>query len=279
MFSRQLRIIRLTYNKAMSRIISFLALLVYLVFSACQTVPGNMDRSATQTHSDLRVTEFAISQLPVAESDELEAVLDAVRKDARFQYDRGAARVNQIPYCTGGEIQGMCVTLDLDELIAVEAYDQAGNGQVTVTRNGAEIYTIPVGDASPITALRGLWAWEESWVLETVLIHNSQDGNAISSETIGQITQDGMLLNDRYGYDEAYEFQLLDGKPFYLFRRGTSIDASFNGVEYPLGYTEIIHYGCCSASMLNPLHYTDHLDFFARKGERWYTVEIGIIKS
>ena len=146
------------------------------------------------------------------------------------------------------------------------------------TRNGSEIYTISVGTASPLTNLRELWTYNDHWVIEIVRVNIEQDGNQSTFETIGQIIQDGELLNDRYGYDESYEYQFLDGRPFFLFRRGTRIDANYNGVEVPLGYNQVIHYGCCSESTLNLVKYEDHLDFFARKGEGWYYVEISSIK-
>lgn len=252
----------------------FLVLFATLWISACSSNPGTASTPAASA-SQLIIADYPLEKIPDPESPDLETVLDAVRLDPRFQHEEEVSRVVEIPFCTVAEHQGICIMLGSDRLFAVEEYDSAGNGKVTVTRNGSEIYSLPVGKASPLTNLRGLWAYGGHWVLETVRVNSRQDGNQVPLETIGQITRDGLLLNDINAYDEAYEFQILDGRPFYLFRRGTNIDASFDGNEVPLGYTQIIHYGCCSESNLNPVHHLTYLDFFARKGEDWYYIEIG----
>jgi hypothetical protein len=255
---------------------------VVLCLAACQTVntqtPAVTSTATLVVPNQLSLSEYPLENLPEPESAELQTVLDAIRQDSRFKFDKGEAGVVLIPFCEVGGIQGICGTLGLDDLFAFEQWDRDGSGRVIVDRNGSEIYTIPVGAASPLTNLHELWTYDDHWVMEIVRVNIEQDGNQSTFETIGQIIQDGELLNDRYGYDEAYEFQFLYGRPFFLFRRGTSIDANYNGAEVPLGYSQVIHYGCCSESTLNLVHYEDHLDFFARKGEGWYYVEIGTFK-
>jgi hypothetical protein len=43
-----------------------------------------------------------------------------------------------------------------------------------------------------------------------------------------------------------------------------------------LGLEGILHYGCCSAGMLNPIRALNMVSFFAQAESTWYYVEIGI---
>ena len=64
-----------------------------------------------------------------------------------------------------------------------------------------------------------------------------------------------------------FNFQTLDGKPFYFFQRmaslksASTIDAWYNGLIIPLGFDEIPHYGCGDASELNPRGWADRWSF------------------
>lgn len=171
------------------------------------------------------------------------------------------------------------------ELVAREDTNQAGTESwVTITDNGEEIYRISTGSGSPVLSpLRGLWANEEEWVLETAYIHqrdetHTQDGETVDVvfiEPIGQISQDGELLNERYDYEEMFGFQLMAGKPFYFFKQGGVIGFSYDKEAILAGYDEVLHYGCCSLGILNPIHAQNMVAFFARRGVVWYYVEIG----
>ena len=158
-------------------------------------------------------------------------------------------------------------TLGQDVLVATENYSPGGStGWVTLQRNDVEIYRIDTGMASPVTALRGLWTYDGHWVLETA---------AVSSDaTRGRLTRDGVVLNDALGYSDAFNFQLMDGRPFYFFTRRGRIGYSFDGHDSMPAFDEIPHYGCCSAAELNPRQARDMVAFFASRGDMWYDVEI-----
>jgi hypothetical protein len=161
-------------------------------------------------------------------------------------------------------------------------------GWVTVEKDGRVIYQIYTGPASPIISLRGLHSYSlcaacaSHWVLETAFIARTMSGSGIDDQGIGQLVEDGTLINKKYGYQAAFNFQTLGGKPFYFFQRMASlkssdkIDAWYNGLIVPLGYDEIPHYGCASASLLNPRAWPDRLVFFARRGQTWYLVQISV---
>ena len=165
----------------------------------------------------------------------------------------------------------MRASLGGDELIATENYSADGSfGWVTVERNGQEIYRIDTGMASPLTALQGLWVYDDHWMLESALV---------TTETAcGQISRDGELLNTRLGYSDAFDSQVLHGRPFYFFMQDGKIGYSYDGRDFPGLYDEIPHYQCCSASARNPIKAENMVAFFARRAETWYYIEAGVFK-
>ena len=158
-------------------------------------------------------------------------------------------------------------TLGEDTLTATENYNRDSSaGWVTLKRNDWDIYRIDTGMGSPVTALRGLWTSDDHWVLETAYITPDSIG--------GRIVRDGILLNQALGYKDAFGFQLIAGRPFYFFVKDGRVGFSYDGRETRAGYTELPHYGCCSASELNPRQAQNLVAFFARRDGTWYYVEI-----
>ena len=165
------------------------------------------------------------------------------------------------------------VFLNNEVLTAAEVYTDTVNGSsgsVSVNLGNREIFTTAIGSPSPVTALRGLWSDGSNWTLEIA----RAKGNADNFQVIGEIYQNGISLNLKYGYQSTFEYQLLGGKPFYFYQKNDQIGISYDGQVTPLGFEEIPHYGCCSGAELNPRQYTSLVDFFARKGQTWYFVEI-----
>ncbi len=150
---------------------------------------------------------------------------------------------------------------------------------VQVSRAGQTIYSIPAGDGSPINTLQGLWAYSNHWALEIADVTEKFSlNNQISLNSVGLIVLDGELLNERYHYDEAFGFQLMNGKPFYFFKRDGIINISYDNQVIALGYTQIPHYQCCSGAELNPKRAQNMVAFFAQRDDKWFYVEIGVFK-
>jgi hypothetical protein len=175
------------------------------------------------------------------------------------------------------------------DLVARQVYNETGSdGWVAVARDGEEIYRIGIGPGSPVTALRGLWVYDDHWVLETARITRPkgtqiQEGNTIHvtyPDAVGQISQDGELLNERlnggYGYEEMFGFQLIAGRLFYFFKQDGKIGFSYDGQVVMAGYDDIPHYLCCSSGELNPVVAKNMVAFFAQGDQVWYYVEIGV---
>ena len=229
--------------------------------------------------AELSIEEHALTRRPEAEFTRLyfaegtqESVLEK-HADERSQIITFMDRS-----CNMDDHFGQCAALGADQLAAWDDYTTGpfGSGSVTITRNGKRIYQIPVGDSSPIGSLRGLWTYADHWALETAFVTNHRIGNEIVSQASGQISVDGKLLNQQLGYQEAFGFQTMHGKPFYFFKQHGKIGTVYNDVAIPLNYVEIPHYGCCSAATLNPRAAQNMVAFFARKGSTWYYVEIGV---
>jgi hypothetical protein len=104
----------------------------------------------------------------------------------------------------------------------------------------------------------------------------NEEENMMYSDAIGQVVQNGVSLNETLASDEAFGYQLMNGKPFYFFERDGEIGFSFDGEETVLGFDSIPHYACCSAAELNPRHALNMVAFFAERDGRWYYVEIGV---
>jgi hypothetical protein len=166
------------------------------------------------------------------------------------------------------------VALGSDVINAVERY-MGSQVAVDVTRNDLLVLTVDAGVISPINNLRGLWVVGEQWFLEVAHVEeNPTDPNA-AFIMWGEIFTDGSSLNAQHGYDEAFNFQILDGKPFFFFSKAGELGYSYDGRETKLDYTDIPHYLCCSASAFNPLPAEKMVAFYASAGDAQYYVEIG----
>ena len=203
---------------------------------------------------------------------------------AKHQQDRGLAFPDN-SFFTNGQA-GMAVQMGNDKVEALESFTDIATDlgtfqkvSVQVTRAGQTIYSIPAGDGSPINTLQGLWAYSNHWALEIADVTEKFSlNNQISLDSVGLLVQDGELLNDRYNYDEVFGFQLMDGKPFYFFKRDGQIGISYANQEVSLGYAQILHYQCCSGAELNPKKAQNMVSFFAQRDDKWFYVEIGVFK-
>lgn len=134
---------------------------------------------------------------------------------------------------------------------------------LNVNRNGEIIDTLSVSGSTPAGGpARGLWAWENHWVLELP----------------GLIIQDGEILNDALGYSEMFTWRLIGGKPYYFFRKDGRINAAYGGSVIPLDYDEVIYKPQFGMSILLQMQkYENGLMFYARRGDIWYYVVIEAI--
>jgi hypothetical protein len=258
--------------------LTFLQILFIVTLAGCNAIP----ETATHIPPELSIEEHALTQRPEAEYSQLyfaEGTIESIL--AKHADERSQIITFMDRSCNVDNHFGQCASLGTDRLVAWEDTEEDASGlfssvTVTLMRNGSRIYQIPAGNTSPIECLRGLWTYDDHWALETAYVTTHQTGNMIDSQATGQISLDGQLLNKQLGYQEAFGFQSMHGKPFYFFKQAGKIGVFYDNVEIPLGYSEVPHYGCCSAATLNPRVSQNMVSFFARKDNTWYYVEIGV---
>lgn len=212
--------------------------------------------------SPLVVEEYALVELPHTESGAFQLV-EGSMQHVRLAHEAQRSRLltRETIYINGQP--ALRARLGSQTLTARYQRGELVDS-VILQSDGREIHRVEIGTPSPIEALRGLWTYDGHWVLETAYVTHDSFG--------GRITRDGTTLQ----YDEAFDFQLLGGRPFFFFSRQGRIGISYANEELDVHYDEVPHYGCCSAAALNPLHAEDMLAFFARRGSTWYYVEAGL---
>lgn len=136
------------------------------------------------------------------------------------------------------------------------------SGQVEVWQGEETVFSFVAAFlvSSPV---QGLWSWNGHWLLEV-------DGFLI---------QDGKTLNELLDYEDIFGWQLLDGKPFYYFRRGPRIGLSHNDLVLPVYYDEVVHNRCCEPGAFNAAGNESMAWFYGLRDGTWYYVEIGKYKE
>ncbi len=166
------------------------------------------------------------------------------------------------------------ILIGTNEYQAFESIGEDLKSEVGVKKNGETIFVVPViptsdGLSMVYGRVEGLYVLNESWILEVVRdeIKKADDGSEIPV-LVGELYLDGELLNEKYGYDAAFEFQILAGKPFFFFERDGKFGISYDWQEYELPVESIIHYTCCSGAANNPLHFENLVAFVTSQGQK-----------
>jgi hypothetical protein len=213
---------------------------------------------------DLVIEAYALEGSPQVEPLAFEPVQGTAQE---ILQKRGAERERRVKrvWKTSGE---MSAAFREGRLVATEIYTNTDEGQVgavQVTYGGSVLYTVPLGLASPVDKLRGLWVHEGHWYLEVA-----------DWQGQGQIIRDGTSLNEGHGYEETFGFQVLYGRPFWFFRREGQVGVSFDSQETLLGFDHVPHNGCCSIAELNPVQAENMVAFFGLRDGTWHYVEVGV---
>ena len=152
-----------------------------------------------------------------------------------------------------------------DELLALVMSDT-----LPVYLGDQLIYDAPLPASTvPPVGLGSPWSYDGHWVIELIRVALGSYGEEFN----GYVVQDGQDLNKACGYEETFNFALLDGRPFYFFQRDGQFHIYYDGQEIPTGYDRVWHYQCCSAGVLNPGTSLNMVWFYAKRGEQEYYVE------
>jgi|AMZC01.1.fsa_nt_AMZC01000742.1_16 hypothetical protein len=135
--------------------------------------------------------------------------------------------------------------------------------QFHVTRNGQIIYTVTPTGPFVEPPVKALWAWEWHWVLEVA----------------GDVLIDGQSLRQQLGYEEIFEWRLIDGLPFFFFKRDGRYGLHYGGqIVEPYRYDDIVHYLCCEPGMFNAAGNDTMVWFYALRDGVWHYVEAGVYR-
>ena len=160
--------------------------------------------------------------------------------------------------------------LNGEELHAFEQFDD-NKATVIVQLAGKEVLNIDCGEISPINNLRGKWVSGDDWYVEIAHVETGAE----EQFSKGDIYKNGKSLNEDKGYEESFDFQILNGEPFYFFSKDGKIGFSYAGVETKLDFDGVPHHLCCSAGTGNPSHYPQMVSFKPWKGDERFYVELG----
>ena len=241
-------------------------IIILIVLTACSPDPSPATGLVLEQHPLIGSPQVEPMQFNPMEGN----MEDILRTHAE---ERNNYLVQQTTFLEGKTV--LEAVLDGKPLIAEQFYLDGGrDGFVTINQAGKEVYQINTGPGSPITSLAGLWVVNDSWWLETVLIN--LDGEPF---TTGQISRDGDLLNTIMNNQDSFGLQTIAGIPFYFFKRDGKIGYWYEGKEIMLEYDDIPHYLCCSNSILNPRASENMVSFFARSGNDWFYVELGLFSK
>jgi hypothetical protein len=141
------------------------------------------------------------------------------------------------------------------ELLWVQVRDYARVDVKTERRETRFSFSTYNGAGMPIFGFR---SWNGHWLLQ------------VSDFLI----QDGTILNEKYGFEEVFNWGLLKDKPYFFFRKGPFVGISFDGQFLLLTYQEVPHNKCCGLVSNNPSNDGKSVRFFARKNGIWTYVVI-----
>lgn len=240
--------------------ITFIVAITLLALASCTAQSTQSQTDPALTADKLVVQTYELSGKPDSASPSFKSVDGREFTPADFEVSEPfpSRQVKDAPLT-------LSVTLGSDTIVAEQV--DSGN-YITVMRNGEEIFRTDAGGISPMPPLQNLWTYDDHWVLEANLFLLDKPFN-------GQVFLDGVSIGQQNGYDEVFNFQTINGAPFYFFRHNGKVDAWFDGQVIPLGYDDVQHYVCCADSWLNPKALQGAVLFFGTKGNTWYFVRLG----
>ena len=158
-----------------------------------------------------------------------------------------------------------------NRLLSVEmTHVSEGVSRLQVYLDYAPVYDSQFNSVSTYEYFDGPLAYDGHWAL---VMLDAKGSTEQGWEPLDRLIVDGKDQNSLMDYEQAFQFSLVDGKPFYFYQKEGKIGISFNGEEIAKGYDEIPHYACCTDGLLNPGHSMNMVWFFARRGADWYYVE------
>lgn len=131
-----------------------------------------------------------------------------------------------------------------------------------VSESGNVIYETSLPSNPVMAPIQSFQSWNGHWILEKE----------------GEVVMDGKSLNEELGFDEIFEWRIIQGEPFFFVFADESSTYSmvYAGKLLDQKYDDIAHYQCCEPAMFNPDGTSYMTWFYAVRDGKWYYVEAGI---
>ena len=157
-----------------------------------------------------------------------------------------------------GEITSFAPIYHQNELI----YPIISSTIQVISESGKTIYKTSLPSNPVMNPIQTFQNWNGHWILE-------KDGEVI---------MDGISLNKELGVEEIFDWQVIQGEPFFFVRENNTSAYSlvFAGQQLNHEYDEIVHYQCCEPAAFNPGGTIYMTWFFASRNGIWYYVEAGV---
>lgn len=245
-------------NSSLSKIV--VLVLFAIALSGCTLLP--------QRASTLQLEEHQLTGAPELVPlgfEPLQGTQEEVL--ARHAIERGMIVSNEtFPVDGNPAITSMGENTELEAIVVTTTQGQPDQS-VRLLRGDELVFEAPAGFPSPVIPVQALWTYDGHWALEILF--------ADETTWAGQIFINGVLVNEKKGYDEAFGLQLLADKPFFFYMRDGHAGYSYDGKETDLEFSEIPHYRCCAETEINPIPAQNMVAFFAVKDQEWFYVELG----
>ncbi|GAP12505.1 hypothetical protein LARV_00241 [Longilinea arvoryzae] len=126
--------------------------------------------------------------------------------------------------------------------------------------DGQEVYRYAMLPRGGPSRIYGVWNWAGRWVLEAN----------------GALVVEGELYNQKAGFQEIFNFSLLEGKPFFFFVQNGKTGIFYDGSTWPAQFDAVYHGACCQPAVANPRANDVMIWFYAQQQSWWDYVELGI---
>jgi hypothetical protein len=154
---------------------------------------------------------------------------------------------------TGATSAGRAITLEEDSSSTTHI-------DAVVRVDGQEVYRYTMLQHAGSSKIYGVWNWAGRWVLEVN----------------GALVVEGELYNEMAGYQEIFNFRMLNGKPFFFFVKDGQTGIFYDGAAWQAEFDSIYHGACCEPAIANPASNNVMVWFYAKQQDWWNYVELGI---
>lgn len=146
-----------------------------------------------------------------------------------------------------------------------ELFPVGASARIEIFADGQPLQTLSIPHmGSAGSPVRGLWNWDGQWAME------------IRST----LFVDGRIKNQEWGYDEIFDWHLVNEKPFFAVRRAADFLLVYDGRELPMNYDDIAHGDvCCEAGLYDFQPLADGAIFYARRDGVWFLVQVHAIEE